>query len=156
MFDYWQTSGLPIVKQNLSIMKISRKSYLLLLIFLAGCDPTTINGGYHDLGRYSTRIEAQNGAIADILKNYGSLPLNGDYKIKYSISKTSPTERSPNALWYNKAEAKLALELDLGSGVACRWTEVTRTVLEQALKSANSLAKIDSIAKPNQPIAQCQ
>ena len=140
-------------------MKLSGKSYLLLLIFLAGCDPATINGGYHDLGRYSTRIEAQNGAITDILKNYGSLPLNGYYKIKYSFHYPTPSgsiSQDSHALWYSKSEVKLALESDIGSGTSCTWTEVTRTVLEQAIKSTDSISKVDSLAKPNQPIAQCK
>lgn len=137
-------------------MKLSGKGYIFLSVLSVGCDSIAINGGYHDIGRYNTKIEAQNSGIADILKNYGSLPQSGYYRIKYSISKTSPTERSPNALWYSKSEAKLALETDIGSGTSCTWAEVTRTVLEQAIKSTDSMSKIDSLAKPDQPIGHCK
>ena len=141
--------------QSFTFMKLSPKVCIVLLGFLAGCDSASINGGYRDIGKFSTRIEAQNGGINYILKNYESLP-KGDYKIKYSITNTTSTERSPNALWYNKDEARLAIERDLGSGTACKWTEVTRTVLEQALKATDSLSKIDSLAKSDQPLGQCR
>lgn len=136
-------------------MKLSQKVCIVFSSLLFGCDFSSINSEYRNIGEFRTRIEAQNGGIDHILKNYESLP-KGDYKIKYSITNTTLVERSPNALWYNKDEARLAIERDLGSGTACKWTEVTRTVLEQALKATDSLSKIDSLAKPDQPLGQCR
>lgn len=140
-------------------MKLSAKGYIVLSSLLIGCDLASINGGYHDLGLYDTRIDAQNKAIADILRNYGSLPQNGYYKLKYAFRKptpTAPTGQREHALWYNKNENQLALEVDVNSGIACKWTNVTRALLEEANKSTDSMSKIDSLGKPDQPIAQCQ
>lgn len=140
-------------------MKLSKTGYLLITSFLVSCDPASINGGYHDLGSFNTRVEAQNRAIADILKNYGSLPENSYYKVKYSFrnqTPTAPTGQSEHALWYNKNETQLALEVDVNSGVVCRWTSANRSLLDQASKKMDGMALIDSLGKPNQPIAQCQ
>ncbi len=125
-------------------------------MLITGCGILSINSGYHDIGKFSTKNDAENGGIAYILKKYDSLPKEGYYKIKYSMTNRVPTERSPNSLWYNKNEAKLALELDIGSGTACKWSDVTKAVLEQALKSNTGLSKMDSLAKPDQPLGQCK
>lgn len=140
-------------------MKLFGKSCLFVVSLLVSCNLASINGGYHDLGLFSTRVEAQNRAIADIVRNYGSLPENSYYKVKYSFRNQTPgvpTGQSEHALWYNKNETQLALEVDVNSGVVCRWTSTSRTLLDQASKAADSMALIDSLGKPNQPIAQCQ
>ena len=51
---------------------------------------------------------------------------------------------------------QLALEVDINSGTVCKWTNATRAILEQANKGNDSMAIIDSLGKPNQPIAQCR
>ncbi|SFC85811.1 hypothetical protein SAMN05216167_102608 [Spirosoma endophyticum] len=136
-------------------MKVLSKSCLILIFILTGCKPTGLNGSYKDLGEFESRIEAQNQAITNILDQYNSLPQNDYYKVRYSVRNSAPTERSENALWYHKELSSLALEQDIHSGAVCRWQEVSKVVLEQAIRSANSLIKIDSLSKPNQPFRQC-
>lgn len=136
-------------------MKGFAKLFLSAVALLTGCESTGVDGGYHDLGVFSSRVQAQNIAIADILRNYGSLPTNGYYKVKYANNNALPNEHRENALWYSKGESTLRLEVDVNSGSVCSWQEVSRSVLEQAVKSTDSMNKIDSLAKPNQPYAQC-
>jgi hypothetical protein len=137
-------------------MKLSAKSCLLFTSLLAGCNLSAINGGYKDIGGYSSRSEGQKQAINNILKNYGSLPKNGHYKVKYANRNSPPTEERENAIWYSRSESELIFEADVSSGPMCRWKEVSKAVLEQASKSANSLAAVDSLSKPEQPFRQCQ
>ncbi|GAB3993971.1 hypothetical protein GCM10028807_30570 [Spirosoma daeguense] len=108
----------------------------------------------HDLGTFNSRAKTQKYAIGDILKNYGSLP-SGYYKLKYANEKALPTEHRENAIWYSESEEKLMIEVDINSGPDCTWEKVTRTVLEQAYKSSDSMLKVDSLSKPNQPTSQC-
>ncbi|GAB2594896.1 hypothetical protein [Spirosoma areae] len=141
--------------ENMKIMKLFGKAAILLSSLLVGCDIAAITGGYHDLGRFSSRIAAQNHAIATIFKKYGSLPNKGYYKVTYANANSLPTEHRENALWYNKSDSTLALEVDVNSGTVCNWQQVSRAVLERATKSVDGLSKIDSLAKPNQPFSQC-
>ncbi|UFH57009.1 hypothetical protein [Spirosoma sp. KNUC1025] len=62
-------------------MKTFGKVGILLLSLLIECKPLGIGGGYHNHGSFSSQVEAKNHAIADILKNYGSLPANDYYKV---------------------------------------------------------------------------
>jgi hypothetical protein len=120
-----------------------------------GCDPSSINGGYHDIGTFNSRAEGQTQAINSILKNYSSLPSTGHYKVKYANRNAPPTEQRENAIWYSKSESELIFEVDVASGPMCRWNEVSKVILEQASQSTNSLSKVDSLSKPNQPFGQC-
>ncbi len=45
-------------------MKLTKKGYFIFIAFLVGCTDS-----YRDLGLYSSRVDAQNNALADILKN---------------------------------------------------------------------------------------
>jgi len=128
----------------------------LLPLLCLSCDPNSINGGYHNVGTFNSRAEGQKQAISTILKNYNSLPSTGHYKVKYTNRNSPPTERGENAIWYSKSESELIFEVDIASGPMCRWKEVNKAILDQATKSANSLSKIDSLAKPNQPFSQCR
>jgi hypothetical protein len=105
---------------------------------------------------YKTKLNAQNGAIKHIIAKYNSLPDNQYYKVKYSVTDPLPNEERENAIWYDKGKAELVFEADVASGPMCTWREVSRTILDQASKSANSLSKVDSLAKPNQPFGQCR
>lgn len=137
-------------------MKILKQSYSLILCVFLGCDSGNISGRYHNIGVYGTKLNAQNGAIKHIIAKYSSLPDNGYYKVKYSVTNTLPTEARENAIWYDKGKAELVFEADVASGPMCTWREVSKTVLDQASKSASSLSKVDSLAKPNQPLSQCR
>ncbi len=137
-------------------MKIFKRSCLLLLCISLGCDPVSITGKYHNIGVYKTKLNAQNGAIKHIIAKYNSLPDNQYYKVKYSVTDPLPNEERENAIWYDKGKAELVFEADVASGPMCTWREVSRTILDQASKSANSLSKVDSLAKPNQPFGQCR
>ncbi len=112
-------------------------------------------GTYKDLGTFDTKLEAQNRAVNFILSKYSSLPENEHYKVLYSFRDAKPGDYSRNALWYHKQLQQVGLEVDIHSGMICQWTEVNKRVLEQAIQSTNSLTKIDSLAKPNQPRSQC-
>jgi hypothetical protein len=137
-------------------MRLNLKNLISLLSLLSlSCDPNSIGGGYHDIGTFNSRVEGQKQAINNILKNYGSLPSRGHYKVKYAYRNSPPTEQRENAIWYSKSESELIFEVDVASGPICRWKEVSRAILEQAIKSTNSLSKVDSLAKPNQPFRQC-
>ncbi len=137
-------------------MKIFRQSYLLFLGILLGCDSGNISGQYHNIGVYGTNLNAQNGAIRHITAKYSSLPDNRYYKVKYSVTNALPTEGRENAIWYDKGKTELVFEADVASGPICTWREVSKTVLDQASKSASSLSKVDSLAKPNQSFGQCR
>lgn len=133
------------------------QKFFILIFFLNlfGCSSDIVNRGYVSLGIYDTRIEAQNKAICHLLEKYESLPKDGYYKVVYSFRDDAPDRRSKNSLWYDRGAEKLALELDVNSGTACSWQEVSKTTLEQAGKSADGMLKIDSLSKPNQPTRQC-
>ncbi len=107
------------------------------------------------MGTYDTKIEAQNKAIIYILGKYESLPSDGYHKVVYSFRDNLMGEPSKNALWYNKRDIKLGLEVDVNSGIACSWKEVSKSVLEQASKSKNGMVEIDSLSNRDQPTAQC-
>ena len=127
---------------------------LIALSNIFGCQADFVTGGYTELGTFDTKIDAQNRAIVFIVGKYGSLP-EKDYKVRYSFRDGGPSVRKTNALWYDKKSAGLALEIDINSGPVCRWRDVDRSILEKASLSVNGLAKIDSVAKPNQPMSQC-
>ena len=127
---------------------------LLLLGSMVGCISNPFSDGYKDLGTFDTKVEAQNQAVAHILSKYNSLP-DKDYKVLYNFRDARPGDVSRNALWYNKNSNDMAIEVDINSGAACRWSEVGKIVLEQASRSSDSMIKIDSLSKPNQPTSQC-
>ncbi|UHG93742.1 hypothetical protein [Spirosoma oryzicola] len=132
-------------------MKLISKSCLVLITLLGGC-----TNSYYDLGLYGSRVDAQNNAVAYILKNYDSLPSDKHYKLEYTFpnpDSLAPFTKTKHALWFSKSANQLGLEIDINSGLICRWTNVTRSLLEQANKSNNSMAIIDSLGKPSQPIA---
>ena len=136
-------------------MKILRNSCLLLLGSIVGCTSNPFSDGYKDIGTFDTKLEAQNQAVAHILERYNSLPDNEDYKVLYNFRDARPGNTSRNSLWYNKSSTSLAIEQDIHSGATCRWKDVGKAVLEQAIKSSNSMMRIDSISAPNQPASQC-
>ena len=128
----------------------------LLIVSLIGCSPDFLADTYKDIGTFNTRIEAQNQAINYLFNRYDALPQSKNYQVLYSFRDAGPNTRSKNGLHFNKEYNQLSLETDPGSGYVCRWRKVDRTILEQSLKSSNSLSKIDSLAEPQQPFAQCQ
>ena len=135
---------------------VTKTSFYLLTLTCIACDfnPFGIDTN-KDLGTFDTKVEAQNRAVNFVLSKYSSLPENEHYKVLYSFRDAKPGEYSRNALWYHKELQQAGLEVDIHSGMVCRWDEVDKHVLEQATQSTNNLIKIDSLAKPNQPLSQC-
>lgn len=140
---------------KLKSMKISSIICLVTLGAILGCKELGLTDPYRDLGSFNSRVEAQNQAITHILEKYNSMPTDQYYKVKYDNKNAPPSEFRQNALWYNKRDETLKLELDVYSGPSCTWDKVTRDVLEQASKSNDSMLKIDSLTRPNQPTSRC-
>lgn len=136
-------------------MKYSKFFYSVLFVGLIGCVSDILSGGYESLGTYDTRVEAQNKAINRVLERYESLPENEYYKVVYSFRDNAPNRRSKNSLWYNRGTRKLALEVDVNSGISCSWQEVSKNILEQASKAGDGMIKIDSLSNRDQPVSQC-
>ncbi|GAB3501060.1 hypothetical protein GCM10027341_27320 [Spirosoma knui] len=137
-------------------MKVLKQGYIIIIGVLLGCDSSLIKGEYDDAGQYSSRLQAQTTVIKKIVQSHISLPVGRYYKVKYSVPNAPPTMQRENAIWYNKTESRLAFEGDISSGPMCTWEGVSLALLEQASKSPESLALIDSLAKPNQPLGQCR
>ncbi len=136
-------------------MKATSIGYILALGAFLGCKEPNLFSPYRDVGSFSSRVEAQNQALAEIVKNYGSLPTNKDYKVKYTNANALPSEYRQSALWYNKTDQTLKLELSIPDGAACIWKKVSRDVLEQAIKSNDGMLIVDSLSTPNQPTKTC-
>ncbi|AUD00482.1 hypothetical protein [Spirosoma pollinicola] len=137
-------------------MKFTIKISLCLLIMLSiACDSDLLKSSYKELGTFDTKLEAQNKAITHILSQYGSLPQNEYYKVIYSFRDADPGDFSRNSMWYHKASNELAIEVDIHSGMACQWKQVSKTVLQQAAMSKKSLNKVDSLSRPNQELGRC-
>lgn len=137
-------------------MKFKTQYWSYLLVLCLGCEPIFPKSDYEDLGTFGTKRQAQNEAIAHISSRYYSLSPNTYYKVKYTFLRSDSLQISnTHALWFYKDSTTLFLETDIQSGWQCRWSEVDKTILEAAVKSPNSLHKIDSIAKPLQPFARC-
>ncbi|GAB3753688.1 hypothetical protein [Spirosoma pomorum] len=133
------------------------RSFSLLLVFVSAfsCNEPGILSRYRDLGSFSSRVEGQNKALAYFLKNYDSLPRNAPYRIKYAKNNPLPSEHPENALWYNKSEEILSLEVSPPDGPACYWKSVRKDVLEEAVKSIDGLRTLDTLAMPGQPTNTC-
>ncbi|GAB4002641.1 hypothetical protein GCM10028807_61610 [Spirosoma daeguense] len=64
-------------------MNIIAKAIVLSSMLLIECKPSSVNGGYEDIGHFPSRTAAQNEAIRAILVEYNRLPAQTDYKISY-------------------------------------------------------------------------
>ncbi|MCK8496126.1 hypothetical protein M0L20_29940 [Spirosoma sp. RP8] len=137
-------------------MKIRSAISILAVVSIFSCKEPNLFNSYRDIGSFSTRIEGQNQAISHILGKYGSLSTNDkSYKVKYTRSNAPSSEHPQNALWYNKSQEVLGLEVSPPDGVSCSWKNVTKDILERAAKSSNAMLTIDSLAVPSQPTNTC-
>ena len=136
-------------------MKTKSIFYILALGAVFSCKELGLTSEYNSVGSFNNRVEAQNQALAFILKNYNSLPANKYYKVKYDNLNSPPSDSRLQALWYNKGEKILVLEPSPPDGPACSWEKVTKEVLEQASRANDGMLKIDSIAAPKQATRDC-
>ncbi|WP_040005631.1 hypothetical protein [Fibrisoma limi] len=126
---------------------------VMLLLVLTACESPVLNGGYNKrLGKYDTKVEAQNNALQEISDRFNSLPDDKDYKISYSFNPGS-NERGSQAIWYNRSTQRLGLEVDLQSGIACSWYKIDKTILEKSVAAKSGIVGLDSLAQTvgNQP-----
>jgi hypothetical protein len=136
-------------------MKTRSVVFVLAIGVVFSCKEPGLFSSYRDLGSFSSRVEGQNQALTYLLKNYNSLPTNGDYKLKYTNDNALPSEARANALWYNKNQETLGLEQDIPDGPSCYWKNVRKDILEQAVKSSDGMRAIDTLSVPNQPANTC-
>jgi hypothetical protein len=137
-------------------MKTRSVISILAVVSIFSCREPNLFSPYQDVGSFDSRVEGQNRALALILHKYPSLANNNrSYKVKYTRNNAPSSERAENALWYNKSQQTLALEISPPDGAACHWKNVTRAVLERATKSSNGMLTIDSLAVPGQPTNYC-
>jgi hypothetical protein len=136
-------------------MKTRSVISLLVVVSVFSCKEPGIFSSYRDLGSFSSRVEGQNQALAYFLKNYDSLPKNKSYKIKYTRENSPSSEHPQNALWYNKSQEVLSLEVSPPDGAACSWSSVRKDVLEKAVKLSDGMRAIDTLSVPNQPANTC-
>jgi hypothetical protein len=147
-----------LVKANhlLTYMKTRSVISILAVVSVFSCKEPNLFNSYRDIGSFSSWVEGQNRALALILDKYGSLSTNNKpYKVKYTNNNAPSSEARVNALWYNKSQQILALEISPPDGAACHWKNVTRDILERATKSSNGMLTIDSLAVPGQPTNYC-
>jgi hypothetical protein len=136
-------------------MRIRSIRYLLAVGAVFGCTASDLFSSYAELGSFSSRVEGQNQALAHLLKNYNSLSINRVYKVRYSNDNARPDEHRDAAIWFNKTQEKLQLEISIPDGPSCSWENVRKDILEQAVKSGNGMLTIDSLTKANQPTNTC-
>lgn len=137
-------------------MKYSPKTcFPLLIVACLSCEPEPVTNDYHDIGTFDNKVWALNQAITHIYNKYQTLPPNAYYKVRYTFHNVPVGEDSINALWYHKDSTTLALEVNITRGIACKWSEVSHIILGKAAINYNSLAQIDSLSKPKQPLSQC-
>lgn len=117
-----------------------------VLLCLASCDINAI-GPYYNLGKFQTRIIAENKALAYLASNYDKLSSSDYEKVSYMFDQLTPVNRLKNAVWYSKANQELRLEADLGSGICAAWKGVNKDVLLQLALSSKGLISADSLGQ---------
>lgn len=136
-------------------MKTRSGISILAIVSIFSCKEPAVLIPYQELGSFNSRVDGQNYALANILNNYLLLSPDKVYKVKYANKNARPSEASENALWYDKRQQILSLEVSPPDGPACYWENVSKDILEQAVKSSNGMTTIDSLAKPYQPANSC-
>lgn len=137
-------------------MKTARLSTVLcfLLVSLVSC-LENYSKNYRDLGKFGTRVEAENKAIQHLINDYTSLPTEDYYRVMYEFkdNQWQPKEGMTHlhALWYHKGNQQLKIELDFHSGTACGWSNVSLNTLQQVLQSKQGLVTLDSLVKLTNP-----
>ncbi len=137
-------------------MKTRSLTSILAVLAVFSCKEPNLFNSYRDIGSFDSRVEAQNHALAYILANYDSLPTNREYKVKYNNDNALPSEARQNALWYNKREETLKMEVDIPDGPSCTWKNVRKDILEKATKSSNGMIALDTLATPSQSANTCR
>ncbi|RIV17986.1 hypothetical protein DYU11_30225 [Fibrisoma montanum] len=129
-------------------MKTNRvKLPVLMLLLVTACEIPALNGGYNKrLGKYNSKVEAQNNAMREILERFNRLPDDKNYKILYTFN-SAPGSRGEEAMWYNRGNQRLALEVDPQSGIACSWFKIDKTILEKAVAANDGITGLDSLAQ---------
>ena len=127
---------------------------LLLLLLLTGCEMNPIDGGYKELGKFSSKTDAQNAALKRVLDRFNKLPDNKHYKVSYSFD-GPPNQRNSQALWYDKTNQRLSIEVDKRSGIACSWDKIDRDVLQTAVTVKRGLTSVDSLGKSTSTMPGC-
>ncbi len=120
--------------------------FLLAVVSLPSCDVNAV-GPYHNLGKFTSRAVAEHKALEYLANRYNKLPTNNYEKVKYIFNPAKPNTRSSNAIWYNKTNQELKLEIDLGSGTCTSWTGVNQAVLNQIVAQSRGLPTADSLDK---------
>ncbi|GAB3752625.1 hypothetical protein [Spirosoma pomorum] len=136
-------------------MKTRSLISILAVVAVFSCKQPAVLIPYQELGSFNSRVDGQNYALADILNNYPLLSPNKIYKVRYANKNARPSEARENALWYDKRQHILSMEVSPPDGPACYWENVSKDILEQAVKSNNGMLTIDSLAKPYQPANTC-
>jgi hypothetical protein len=136
-------------------MRIRSFFSVLAVVSVFSCKEPGLFTSYRDIGSFSSRVQGQNQALVHILDKYSSLPTNKEYKVKYANNNALPNEARQNALWYDKRKEVLSLEVDIPDGPSCSWKNVTKAVLEEAVKSSDGMRSLEYFAVPNQPTNTC-
>lgn len=118
----------------------------IFLLSLSGCDIKSI-GPYYNLGKFQTRIIAENKALAYLVSRYDKLPSTGYEQVSYTFDQSNPVNRSQHAVWYSKTDQELNLETDIGSGSCATWKGVSKDVLLRLAMGGNGLVNADSLAQ---------
>lgn len=116
------------------------------LLSLSGCDINAI-GSYYNLGKFQTRIIAENKVLAHLISRYDKLKSTDFEKISYTFDQSVPVTNSRHAVWYSKTGQELKLEADIGSGSCATWKGISEDVLRQLAISGKGLIQADSIGQ---------
>ncbi|GAB3785795.1 hypothetical protein GCM10028818_48040 [Spirosoma horti] len=129
-----------------SFLPLFSIAIVFFLLSLSGCDINAI-GPYYNLGKFQTRIIAENKVLAHLASRYDKLSSTDFEKISYTFDQSIPVTDSRHAVWYSKTDQELELEADIGSGSCAIWKGINKDVLRQLAISGRGLIYADSLGQ---------
>ena len=126
----------------------------LSLMILNSCDKDELKDGYLPIGKFTNRTTAETEALKTLVNRFSALPASGYYKLKYEFDDVqlapgvSGSGYRKHAIWYDKGNGQLAVEVDIYSGTSCRWNKVDQIGLQKMIDSKQGLEAANQLANP--------
>jgi hypothetical protein len=132
-------------------MRISFPSVVIsFTVFgLLGCDVLNAIDPYYNLGKFTSRLVAEQKALTYLANRYDKLSATNYEQVKYTFEPAKPNTSTQHAIWFSKKNRELKMEVDLGSGPCSTWSGIDQAVLNQLVKANQGMSIADSLGKAN-------